>query len=90
MTSRQATIRNEYGIHCRPSAVIVTAVKDCAGQITVTDERGNTADPRNIMSVLSLGLTRGKTVTIAVEGPGEDEVCAQLVELFESDFDFAK
>ena len=90
MTSRQATIHNEYGIHCRPSAVITSEVKDCPGQIAVVDDRGVSADPRSIMSLLSLGLTRGKTVTVTVEGPGEEEICSRLVELLETDFDFPK
>ena len=90
MTSRQATIRNEYGIHCRPSAVIASEVKDCPGQVTVTDDRGSSADPRSIMALLSLGLTRGRQVTVTVDGPGEEGLCARLVELLETNFDFPK
>lgn len=90
MTSRQATIKNEYGIHCRPSAVIATEAKELAGEITVADGRGNTADPRSIMALLSLGLTQGRDVTVTVDGPDEEGVCARLVELLETNFDFPK
>ncbi len=40
MIELPATIRNEQGIHCRPSAVIIKAVKNYDGEIRVISEEG--------------------------------------------------
>jgi phosphotransferase system HPr (HPr) family protein len=90
MTRRQATVRNAYGIHCRPSAVIVTEAKAYTGTIQVRNARGDTADVKSIMSLLQMGITCGQTLTIAVSGPDEARTCERMVELFETNFDFQR
>jgi len=90
MTSRTATVRNEYGIHCRPSAVIAQEVRSYPGRITVRTSDGREADPRRLLELISLGIHCGDTVVIEVEGPDEDKVCTRLVELFETNFDFPR
>ena len=90
MTKVQATIQNEYGIHVRPSAVIAKEVRDLPVSITVTHANGLTADPKAILSLISLGLTHGQIVTITVSGQDEEAVAARLVELFETNFDFPR
>jgi phosphotransferase system HPr (HPr) family protein len=92
MVSKQATIINEYGIHCRPSAVIAQAARektDCT--ITVETEDGRQAHPTNILQLIGLSIPKDETVTITVEG-GEDEeaICQEMVDLFETNFDFKR
>lgn len=88
MATRTATVTNEYGIHVRPSAVIAKEARAYAGTIAVTSARGVTVDGKNLLGLISLGVTCGQTVTIRVDGPDEDRVCTRLAELFESRFDF--
>ena len=90
MTSRTATVKNEYGIHCRPSAVISQEVRNYPGRITVRTADGREADPRRLLELIALGIHCGETVTIEVEGPDEQQVCDRLVELFETEFDFPR
>ena len=90
MTKVQATIQNEFGIHVRPSAVIAKAVRDFTADITVTHANGMTANPHAILSLISLGLTKGQIVTITVSGQDEEAVAARLVALFETIFDFPR
>lgn len=87
MIERSAVIRNEQGIHCRPSAVIVKALMQFAGDVTAVTEEGE-ADCRSIMGLLSLGLQKDCRVLIRVSGPDEERLCEQLVQLFETEFDF--
>lgn len=82
-----ATVRNEMGIHCRPSAVIVKECNGYAGHISVTAASG-TADLRSLMDLFRLGLEQGDRVSIRVSGPDEARMCARLVEIFERNFDF--
>ncbi len=87
MAERTAKIRNEAGIHCRPSAFIVRVVEGYQGRIRVISEEGD-VDIRSMMSILSLGLQQGAEITIQVSGPEEESMCSELVTLFETEFDF--
>lgn len=87
MTEREATIRNEQGIHCRPSAVILKEIKGYGGEIMIASEHGE-ARLESVMSLLGLGLERGCRISIRVSGPQEENMADKLVELFEYNFDF--
>jgi phosphotransferase system HPr (HPr) family protein len=87
MIEREAIIRNAHGIHCRPSAKIVTAASQYAGEIAVIAPQGET-DLKSLLSLVSLGLEAGTTVRIRVRGEDEARVCDELVTLFETHFDF--
>jgi phosphotransferase system HPr (HPr) family protein len=90
MTTASATVRNEYGIHCRPSAVIVKESQKYPGRIEVETAGGHVADAKNMLAVIGLGIACGDRVTIRVEGPDEEVVCKRLVELFQTEFDFPR
>ncbi|MFW5997103.1 MAG: HPr family phosphocarrier protein [Lentisphaeria bacterium] len=90
MISKKAYIINGYGIHCRPSAIIVKAARKHSAEITVVDEEGHEANAKNSLELISLALTQGQTVTIRVDGEDEEEVCERMVELFETDYDFER
>lgn len=87
MIERSATIRNGQGIHCRPSAKIVTEASHHPSQIRVVSDAGE-ADLRSLLSLVSLGLQEGTTVRVQVTGGDESAVCDRIVELFETQFDF--
>ena len=48
------------------------------------DERKVNA--KSLLGVLSLGITKGSTITISAEGPDETEAVNALCELIESNF----
>ncbi len=83
-----AVVRNEAGIHCRPSAHIVKQVAPYPGKITVTGPMDASSDLRSMLSLMMLALTCGTPVRIEVEGPDEAAQAAKLVELFEFHYDF--
>jgi len=87
MTRLEATIQNENGIHCRPTAVIIKAIGDYPGRIDIINENGR-SDPRSMLGLMSLCLTKGNHIAIEVEGPDEHTLAAKLKELFETHFDF--
>ncbi len=87
MIELTATVQNEMGIHCRPSAAILNATKDYPGDITVTAPAGE-ARLKSVLELISLGLIQGTDVTVSVSGPDEEGMCRTLVELFETHFDF--
>jgi phosphotransferase system HPr (HPr) family protein len=89
MIRKVATIRNRYGIHCRPSALIVKEMQDYRGTVRIVAASGE-ADARSVFGLISLGLEPGAECSIEVEGPDEQQICRQLVELFEKEFDFTR
>jgi phosphocarrier protein HPr len=87
MFQAKATIQNEAGIHCRPSAILVKEGSSYPGEILVTAEAG-TCTLTSALELIMLGLEVGTDVKIQVTGPDEEQYCNKLVELFETHFDF--
>jgi phosphocarrier protein len=88
MTERSVTVKNNDGIHCRPSGEIVAAAgnfPDCS--IRITTDKGD-SDLASIISLIVLGLSQGDNVTVIADGPGEEEACEKIAGLFEYHFDF--
>ena len=86
---RPVTIRNRAGIHCRPSGVILNAIRDeFPGNrffLTVGEAEIEVA---SMFDLLSLGLSRGASARLRVEGPDPEKALARIGDLFEYEFDF--
>lgn len=87
MQTRNATIANFQGIHCRPSAVIVKEFMDYSGMIRISNGTGS-CDVSSVMQLLSLELHQRSKVKIEVTGENEVATADRLVELFQTHFDF--
>jgi len=88
MTEKTVTVKNQDGIHCRPSSEIITAANefpDCS--LTIATDKGK-SDLSSIMSLIALGLAKGDTVTVMADGRDEKEACEKIASLFEYHFDF--
>lgn len=90
MITATAKVRNAYGIHVRPSALIVKSVQDYAGTVEAVSPKGEKANLKNVLALISLGISGGQEVAIRVSGPDEAETAAALVKLFETHFDFER
>ncbi|MDD3694736.1 MAG: HPr family phosphocarrier protein [Lentisphaeria bacterium] len=88
MASRKVRVRNSKGIHVRPAGLIVSSIKGYKGKVEVVDREGKRASLQSILSLLSLGLSAGEEVTVEVDGPDAERVCAELSALFARHFDF--
>ncbi|EMW5167940.1 HPr family phosphocarrier protein [Raoultella ornithinolytica] len=64
------TLRNPHGLHARPSAVLVKAVKQWQSQIRVEnlDTRSAIVDAKNLMRVVSLGAKQGHRLHFMASG----------------------
>ncbi len=45
---------------------------------------------KNVLGLISLGLTRGQSVEIEVDGPHEERIADEMQALFEREFDFQR
>lgn len=88
MASRQVTIQNDNGIHCRPSALIIKEVQQHAENQVTLQHGDSQCDPGSILSLMSMGLSKGDQVRVEVTGPEAERVADRMAELLERHFDF--
>jgi phosphocarrier protein HPr len=87
MVEVKAVIKNEAGIHCRPTALLTQAAAGYKGTITVIAPAG-TCHLGSALELMILGLEQGSQITIQAEGPDEAATAAKFKELFETEFEF--
>lgn len=80
MTEGQVVIRSAQGLHARPAAEFVAASRSFASRIRLACD-GKEVDGRSMVSLLSLGVRTGSTVTVRADGADEIEAVAALQEL---------
>jgi phosphotransferase system HPr (HPr) family protein len=86
ITERQLTIMNAVGLHARPAALFVqTAARFKDTRIEVVKD-GMVRDAKSILSVLTLGVGHGATITVRADGPQADDAVAALTDLVDRDF----
>ena len=64
------TIRNEHGLHARPSAILVNEVKKFTSQMTVENLTRASApvSAKSLMKIVALGVTQGHRLRFVAEG----------------------
>ena len=76
------TITDPVGIHARPAGLLVKAVKALDSAVTIAKADGKSAGGAKLMAPMGLGIKQGDTVTVTVEGAGEEADCAALEQFF--------
>ena len=67
MFSKEVLVSNQVGLHARPATFFIQKANEFKSGIWVEkDERRVNA--KSLLGVLSLGITRGVTITIIAEG----------------------
>ncbi|MEE1032676.1 MAG: HPr family phosphocarrier protein [Ruminococcus sp.] len=77
------TITDEVGIHARPAGLLVKEVKTCDSTVTVAKD-GKKADAKKLMALMGLGVKKGETVTVTIEGGNEDASFEKMVTFFKN------
>ena len=90
MQTRNITIRNSAGIHCRPSSVILNAVNAefADHEFTLTNSRGESCELNSLMGLLALCLACGEKAVLTVEGADEVNAADKIAALLEKEYDF--
>jgi phosphocarrier protein HPr len=87
MIETTAEIKNEAGIHVRPSGVIIKELTQISSKVYISS-KGMEMELSSVMGLLALGLHKGDQVIIRVEGGDEEPACQKLKELLETQYDF--
>lgn len=91
MVSEQAlseifTIRNEHGLHARPTALLVQVAKKFSATISVEnlDRKNAPVNAKSMMKVVSLGVLKGHRLKFVAEGDDAKEALAAIGEAIQA------
>ena len=85
MISRSVTINNSVGLHARPATFFVQKANCFKSSIWVEKEDCR-VNAKSLLGVLSLGISKGASITIIADGADEADAVEGLVTLVESGF----
>ena len=77
------TITDPLGIHARPAGLLAKAAKAYADTAITITKDDKTVKASQLMKLMSLTVKQGNTVTVAAEGPQEDEAIAAMQKFLE-------
>lgn len=85
MKSATYVIKNKMGVHARPAADIAKLVGKHKSDVTL-EVGSKKANAKSVLMVTTLGAKKGTEVTLNVSGEDEEEVFAQLDDMFQNGF----
>ena len=86
MVSRSVTIQNNVGLHARPATFFIQKANSYKCSIWVEKEDCR-VNAKSLLGVLSLGISKGVTITLIADGSDEEEAVNGLTELVNSGLD---
>lgn len=81
MQSFEYVITDEVGIHARPAGALVKKAGEFASSIYVV-KNGKVADAGRLMGLMGLGVKKGDTVVVNIEGEDEESAKEALERFF--------
>lgn len=77
-------IKNEAGLHARPSSLFVQVAGEYDANVTVVSD-GEEVNGKSIMGLMLLAAEQGRQLKLIADGPQEEEVLEALKRLVEVD-----
>lgn len=81
----EMVIKNEFGLHARPAAALVSLTSKFDSQIFLIKD-GTKVNAKSILGVLVLAAESGSTVTIEAEGDDADKAIDEIITLADNHF----
>lgn len=85
MISRSVTINNEVGLHARPATFFIQKANSFKCSIWVEKEDCR-VNAKSLLGVLSLGISKGTTITLIADGADEQDAVSGLIDLVNNEF----
>lgn len=85
MKSATYVVKNKMGIHARPAADIAKLVGKHKSEV-ILEAGTKKANGKSVLMLTTLGAKKGTEVTLTVSGEDEEEVFAQLDDMFKNGF----
>lgn len=77
MLKKSFVLTDPMGLHARPAAQLMMALKDFASVVTISGN-GQEVDGKDVIAILSLGCLAGDEITFQAEGPDEEAAMEQI------------
>ncbi|MCF7805649.1 MAG: HPr family phosphocarrier protein [Candidatus Marinimicrobia bacterium] len=81
----EMVIKNEFGLHARPAAALVSLTSKFNSQIFLIKDETK-VNAKSILGVLVLAAENGSTVKVEAEGEDAEDAVQQILELAENHF----
>ncbi|MDR1306969.1 MAG: HPr family phosphocarrier protein [Treponema sp.] len=82
MTEARYTIKDELGIHARPAGFIVREARKYSSTVQILS-RGQTANGKNLISLMKLVVKHGDLVIVQIEGIDETDANHAIGSIFQ-------
>ena len=81
----EVKVQNQVGLHARPATFFIQKANEFRSTMMV-EKDDRKVNAKSLLGVLSLGITKGSTITISAEGPDEEEAVNALCALIAANF----
>ena len=85
MCSKEVIINNQIGLRARPATFFIQKANSYKSSIWVEKEDCR-VNAKSLLGVLSLGITKGTTITLIADGIDEQSAIDGIVSLVDSEF----
>ena len=75
-------VNSECGLHARPASMLVSTAMKFSSNILIR-KNDRTANCKSILSVLSIGASKGDELEIVIEGQDETDAFDTIKDLFD-------
>lgn len=74
-------IKDENGLHARPAGMLTKEAKKYQSAVTISCN-GKSAAAGKLMAIMGMGVKRGDSVEVTIEGADEDTAATELQKFF--------
>ncbi len=85
MFLKEVVVQNQVGLHARPATFFIQKANEYKSSVWIEKDEKR-VNAKSLLGVLSLGVTKGVSITILAEGADEEKAVNELVSLISSDF----
>lgn len=82
MKQFQYTVADPMGIHARPAGMLAKLAKGYSDTVITVIKGDQSVKASQLMKLMGMGIKQGNEITVAAEGPAEDEAIASVQKLF--------
>lgn len=85
MFVKEATVKNQIGLHARPATFFIQKANEFKSSIWIEKE-DRRVNAKSLLGVLSLGIVGDTTIKIIADGTDEEAAVEALVSLIDNEF----
>ncbi len=83
MITKEVTVNNASGLHARPATLVVKEASTYSSNVNI-EFKERKANAKSMLGVLSLGINKGATIKIEIDGDDEEQAMDAMIKLIET------